>query len=422
VRILVASDFYPPFVGGAEKQVQLLAAALSARGHNVRVVTVWHEGLPEVELDGRVPVHRLRSSLLEHRLFSTDPVRRFHPPFPTPGIVGSLRSLIREHRPDVVNANGWIAYSCAAAMAASSIPLVLSVRDYGYSCAVRTLMQYERQLCSGPGFKKCMRCAQKRYGSAKAVAAVVGVVGDRPLLRGRVHGIHVVSEYTRSIVKRDLIRSNDSAWQPPVVRIPDIPPSQSGSSNGSTTATAVGLPEDPFILFVGQLTRHKGVYTLLSAYERLEYRPPLVMIGTNWPDTPKLLPPGVLNLGEQPHEIVLRAWRRALFGVVPSIWPDPLPGVVREAMSQGIPVVGSATGGIPDMIEDGTTGLLVQPGDVADLRAAMARLVADADLRSHLGAAARHATEAITASSVASEFEQLYHSAKASAATKTRSG
>ena len=49
MRVLLASDFYPPFIGGAERQVQLLAAALSNRGHAVDVATVWHEGQPSTK-------------------------------------------------------------------------------------------------------------------------------------------------------------------------------------------------------------------------------------------------------------------------------------------------------------------------------------------------------------------------------------
>jgi len=56
-RILVAADFYPPFLGGLERQAQLLARELAGRGHEVAVATVWHRGLPEQEDDGGVSVH-----------------------------------------------------------------------------------------------------------------------------------------------------------------------------------------------------------------------------------------------------------------------------------------------------------------------------------------------------------------------------
>jgi glycosyltransferase involved in cell wall biosynthesis len=113
-------------------------------------------------------------------------------------------------------------------------------------------------------------------------------------------------------------------------------------------------------------------------------------------------------LRDVPHRDVMRAWEQSLFGVVPSIWPDPLPGTVREAMSMGKAVIGSAAGGIVDMVRHETTGLLVAPGDVAALRDAMARLIADVQLRQRLGSEARRQAARFSADAVAPHFEGLY--------------
>jgi glycosyltransferase involved in cell wall biosynthesis len=63
--------------------------------------------------------------------------------------------------------------------------------------------------------------------------------------------------------------------------------------------------------------------------------------------------------------------------------------VAREAMAYGRPVVATAVGGLVDAVEEGVTGLLVPAGDIAALRAAIQRLLNDADLRHRLGANAR---------------------------------
>ena len=254
---------------------------------------------------------------------------------------------------------------------------------------------------------KCLKCAAHRYGIPKAVAAVAGVAAGRPLLERKVQAIHVVSDYVASIVRRDLVA--DGPWQPTIMRIPDIPPTASEPDQGDLDEQGEpALPTEPFILFVGQLTKHKGIHWLMEAYARLSNPPPLVLIGTSWPETPKSFPPGVLMIGEVPHSLVMVAWQRALFGVVPSIWPDPLPGVVREGMSRGKAIAGSAVGGILDMIVDERTGLLVAPGDVEGLAAAMTRLIVDPGLRQRLGIAAQSAASQFTDDYVASRFEDLY--------------
>jgi glycosyltransferase involved in cell wall biosynthesis len=83
---------------------------------------------------------------------------------------------------------------------------------------------------------------------------------------------------------------------------------------------------------------------------------------------------------------------------------------VREAMSRGKAVIGSRVGGIPDMVEDGVTGLLVPPGDVAALAAAMQRLIDDDGLRDELGARARADATRYDAATVAAWFRRLYES------------
>lgn len=75
--------------------------------------------------------------------------------------------------------------------------------------------------------------------------------------------------------------------------------------------------------------------------------------------------------------------------VVPSILPDPCPRSVLEAMAFGIPIVGSALGGIRETITDGQTGLLVHPQDVAHLTSRIQMLIDNTALRIQMGAQAK---------------------------------
>ena len=79
--------------------------------------------------------------------------------------------------------------------------------------------------------------------------------------------------------------------------------------------------------------------------------------------------------------------------VVPSTNPDPLPNVVLEAMAEGRAVVGSSAGGIPEMVVDGVTGLLVPPGDVGALTSAVARILSTPSVAAAYGRAGRHRAE-----------------------------
>src|SRR5689334_17114001 len=280
MRILMASDFYPPFIGGAERQVQLLAQELHLRGHAVGVATVWHSGQPEQQDDAGVDVRRLKGLTTRVDWFSKDPRRRFHPPFPDPGMVWGLRRLVRQWRPDLVHAHGWIAYSCAAALLGTSIPLVVSVRDYGYTCALRTLL-HDGGVCDGPAPAKCLGCAARSYGLPKSMAAVAGVFAGRELLTRKIAATHSVSTFVQQTVRRDLLRTRTSKLDRD--SIPDIVvPSFLVESSGAALDQAYidRLPDRPYILFVGALQPHKGLGPLLAAYARLVAPPPLVLIGS----------------------------------------------------------------------------------------------------------------------------------------------
>lgn len=137
------------------------------------------------------------------------------------------------------------------------------------------------------------------------------------------------------------------------------------------------LPDEPFLLFVGDLTYDKGLMTLLDAYRELVDPPPLVLIGRKHSDTPVALPPGVLLLENWPHAAVMAAWQRASVALMPSLCPDSCPTVAIEAMVCGRPVIASRIGGLTDMVLPEETGLLVTPGDVVELRAALRRLLGD---------------------------------------------
>ena len=168
------------------------------------------------------------------------------------------------------------------------------------------------------------------------------------------------------------------------------------------------LPDEPFILFIGALRAVKGVRELLAAYGLLAAPPPLVLLGTIEPDSPTEFPPGVHVLTDFPHEAVMAACDRCLFGVMPSTLPEPLGTVVFEVMSRGRAVIGTTPGGHADMIVDRETGLLVPRADVRALADAMRLLISDEGLRERLGSAAYERARQFAPDRMIPRLEQLY--------------
>jgi glycosyltransferase involved in cell wall biosynthesis len=171
------------------------------------------------------------------------------------------------------------------------------------------------------------------------------------------------------------------------------------------------LPTRPYILFVGAFRRIKGMDVLVAAYNALTDAPPLVLIGTPSSDPLPPLPESAVILENLSPEEVMAAWPGALFGVAPSVLPEPLGNVIHEGMSAGRPIIGTFPGGHGEMIIHEQNGLLVPSGNVTALAEAMQRLIDDQTLGERLGNAALRDAERFTEAEVLPRFAALFAAA-----------
>jgi glycogen synthase len=178
-------------------------------------------------------------------------------------------------------------------------------------------------------------------------------------------------------------------------------------------------PARPFVLFVGRITRQKGIIHLVRALQHLDPGFQVVLCA-GAPDTPEIASemksaveeaqrgrPGVVWIEEMlPKEEIIPLYSAAELFICPSIY-EPFGIINLEAMACGTPVVGSAVGGIPEVVVHGETGLLVpveqmaatpfEPVDAegfaSDLAAAINGLMGDEKRRLAMGAASRRRVE-----------------------------
>ncbi len=402
MRILMLSQFYSPIIGGEERIVQDLSVELAQRGHEVTVATLWHEGFKEYEIDQGVQIFRIRSTAQRAAWLYREPERRHAPPWPDPETTWGLRRVVAQVQPEIVHAHNWLIYSFLPLKWQSRPRLVLTLHDYSLVCAKRRLI-YRDTVCSGPGFTKCLACSKEHYGLLKGVPTTVG------------HRVMNIAE--RAAVDMYLPISNAVAIGNgligsalPFQVVPNFVPNQLGASRSDMAAYTAQLPKGEYILFVGDLSRDKGIHILCSAYAALTDAPPLVLIGRRCQDTPPDFPPNVIALNSWPHEAIMEAWRRCSVAVAPSVWPEPFGVVVLEAMTCGRPVIASRSGGLAEIVVDGETGLLVPPGDATALATALRDLLTDQDLRQKMGLAGKCRAEEFRASAIVPRVEEVYRS------------
>ena len=198
------------------------------------------------------------------------------------------------------------------------------------------------------------------------------------------------------------------------------PQGEGADAAAAATLKRLGIdPDRPTVVFVGRITRQKGLPHLLRACEQLPDDVQVILCA-GAPDTPEIKAEveglvahlrekrtGVVWIEEMlPRPELIAVLAASDVFVCPSVY-EPLGIVNLEAMAVGLPVVGSATGGIPDVIVDGETGLLVPIEQVqdgtgtpidparfeADLAERLTTLVTDTEAAKAMGQAARHRVE-----------------------------
>lgn len=178
------------------------------------------------------------------------------------------------------------------------------------------------------------------------------------------------------------------------------------------------------LLFMARVSPEKGVHVLIEAFRQIAERHPeaeLDIVGPEWvqdrsffvdiTDDQKVrelsryfgrsylaalkeaVPPSLAGRvrfpGVVPHEQTAKYYADAYALVCPSVWDEPCPLPAIEALASGLPVIASSTGGLPELVEHGKTGLLVPPDDPQALATAISRLLDDPDLRQRMAQASR---------------------------------
>lgn len=206
-----------------------------------------------------------------------------------------------------------------------------------------------------------------------------------------------------------------------LARVPDRAPREEARA-------ALDLPPDAFVVAVlGRISDWKGQDLLAAALGQPTLRAidaVGLVAGAPWPGTKRPLHDlerlrGEYGLGNRLRLLGFREDVDVVLGAsdavaVPSTRPDPFPNSALESAAAGVPVVAAAHGGLPEMLRDGETGLLVPPGDAGALARALRSLADDAERARRLGEAAAadvtaRFTPQLMLERVQSEYDALLH-------------
>jgi glycosyltransferase involved in cell wall biosynthesis len=363
MKVLVLHNRYRE-AGGEDRVVERETALLAGRGHKVRTITADNssiEGLSPVALAGRT-------------IWSRDAYRR-------------VRALLGRERVDVVHVHNTLPLLSPAvyyAAAAERVAVVQTLHNYRLLCANALLLR------DGQPCEKCVGAhapvAAVSHGCYRHSRSATGVVAAMQVLhraagtwQRKVDVYVATSEFARDKLVAGGLPADRLVVKPHFVD-PDPGP---GDGRGG------------YALFVGRLSKEKGIDTLLDAWSRLRTRLPLTIVGDGplasvVADAAARLA-GVTWLGRRTATDVQALMADAAVLVFPSIAYETFGQVVVEAYASGTPVVVSSGGAAAEMVEPGRTGVLVPPADPDRLAGEITRLFASTDALPSMRASARAA-------------------------------
>ncbi len=342
--VLVHNSYQQP--GGEDVVFDHECRLLENHGH---AVTAYRRSNHEIEELSSIE----KTMLLKRSIWASDTHREFS-------------QLLARENPDIVHVHNtflMISPSVYGACRDRGVPVVQTLHNFRLLCPAATFFR-DGKVCEECVDRSLLRSV--RYGcyrdSRMATASLAFMLAwhrHADTWNEMVDCYVALTEFARN----KFIASGFPAHKI-VVKPNFVDPDPGAGHNGGDYA-----------IFVGRLSPEKGLNILIDAWARLPKGHSLHIAGDG-PERSRLERQvyernvaGVRFLGRLAHDDMIAAVKAARCLVLPSLWYEGFPMCIAEAFACGVPVICSRLGGMQEIVEDGRTGLLFEPGDAADLAA-----------------------------------------------------
>lgn len=372
MKVILVNKFH--YVkGGSETYYFGLAEGLRKTGHEVRFFSMRDErNMPCEDNDLFVSAKDYngptgfadKAKAATTLIYSSEAKRRF-------------QALCERVHPDVVHLNLvhrqiTLAILDAPYLKEHKVPVVFTSHDYILVCPSYVMLDGSGAVCDaclGGKFANCLRRKCVKKSTAKSLLACI----EAEFLKasgayGKIDCVIAPSEFMRSKLIEGGIPSGKVVFMQNFVS--DEICSRAESEIDRTDR------ENPYLLFFGRLSREKGVDVLLRAATALPEGWRLVIAGEG-PERESLEvmaghSESIEFVGYKSGEELTRLVAGAALTCSPSCWRENMPYSIMESFAGGTPVIGTAIGGIPELVLEGKTGFLAEPGGIDSLRKAIA--------------------------------------------------
>jgi len=356
MKILLVNKFYYPRGGDCIYTIEL-EKLLKQKGHEVAVFSMQHpENLPSA-YSQYFPSETIFSLSNTKGI-----VESFLRPFGTLEVKQKFTALLDTFHPDVVHLNNihtQLSPLLAEMAHKRGVKVVWTLHDYKLLCPRYDCLQNGTQPCE-QCFTDITQVLRNKCMKNSLLASVIAYAEARKWSKEKLNVYTDVFICPSRFMKDKMLQGGfEAAKLHTLCNFIDIEKTERDTYD-----------KDQYYCFVGRLSHEKGVETLVRAASQLPYKLKIVGGGPLL-DKLQALSKGKSTIefvGQQPWSEVKEIVSKARFSVIPSEWYENNPLSVIEALCLGTPVLGARTGGIPELIEEGKTGLLFEPKNSDDLK------------------------------------------------------
>jgi glycosyltransferase involved in cell wall biosynthesis len=340
--VLVHNSYQQP--GGEDIVFEQERQLLERAGHEV---IAYHRSNDEIEELSVIE----RAALVKRSIWATDTHRDFS-------------KLLGRENPDVVHVHNtflMVSPSIYGACQDRDVPVVQTLHNFRLLCPAATFFR-DGKVCEECVDNSLLRSVLHGcYRHSRSATASVAL-----MLQWHRHSGTWTDRIERYIALTDFARNKFTVAGFPAEKIV-VKPNFVHPDPGERE-----YPGDQAV-FVGRLSQEKGLLVLLDAWKGLPENYRIQIIGDGPERTAlesrvsrdKLA--GIVFRGRLPHDELTRAMKHARCLILPSVWYEGFPMCIAEAFACGTPVICSRLGGMREIVEDGRTGLLFEPGNAGDL-------------------------------------------------------
>jgi glycosyltransferase involved in cell wall biosynthesis len=390
---------YSPYqFGGADIFAECLTEHLLERGHLHSVISINPEAKDSLEYRQNIRIHRFhpfnvttvhsvgRAGLIKQVVWTALDIYSYYSYL-------KIKNILRQERPDVVHMHTSVDSTLSAFKAAKSLglPVVFTAHDYLPLCRRVVLLHNNGKLCTDEDINPICKL-YRRF--------------TRRLLDNNIDIVTAPSEFALGIYKKNGFFKNTASFVVPH----GIKISNPNSDAGKKADRQNGAIN---ILYIGGLTRHKGVHVLIKAFRGINnanIKLDIVGYGV-YEDALKDLAEGdsrIIFHGKVPYSKVSEFYTKADILVVPSIWYEVFGRIILEGFSSGVPVICSDIGGMRELVKDDYNGFLFKAGDAEQLKRIICGVIRSPERLESLGLNAFASAKKYEISGCVDKFLEAY--------------